>query len=245
VNKEKYEVSIVCCYYNEINILRKKFKNFIDETRNFNFTFEIIIADNNSSDGTTNFLKEIVSQKIKDLKVIFNPKNIGKGGSIKKCSEMAEGKYIAVFDLDEYYTDDLKSGIQIIKNKELDFLVGSRALVKKKYVYGRNYYGVIFLTKLINFFFKTNLTDAAGATKIYKKENYDQININTNGFDFEFDLICKFAKMNYKIDEYPAKYEPRTFAEGKKVRAIRDGTKILITILLNVITPKKSFLRKK
>ena len=102
---------------------------------------------------------------------------------------------------------------------------------------------VFFIIPIINCFFKTNLTDSAGATKIIRKKKFDEINIFTNGFDFEFDLICKFAKLNYIIDEYPVKYNPRTFNEGKKIRAVRDGIKILITILLNFLTSTKSILK--
>ena len=74
MNNEKYEISIVCCYYNEINILKKKFEKFISDRKKFNFSNEIIIADNNSSDGTVDFLSGVVNQNIENLKVIFNSK---------------------------------------------------------------------------------------------------------------------------------------------------------------------------
>ena len=44
MNKDICEVSIICCYYNEINILKKKFQNFIEEREKFTFSNEIIIA---------------------------------------------------------------------------------------------------------------------------------------------------------------------------------------------------------
>ena len=154
MNNEKYEISIVCCYYNEINILKKKFEKFISDRKKFNFSNEIIIADNNSSDGTADFLSEIANQNIENLKVIFNSKNLGKGGSIRKCTEIASGKYIAIFDIDEYCTDDLVSGIQILKKSNVDLLIGSRLLRNKIFIYKKNYYGVVFFTKLINFFFQ-------------------------------------------------------------------------------------------
>ena len=235
MDNEKYEISIICCYYNEINILNKKFENFLHERKKFNFSNEIIIADNNSTDGTKDFLRELDNRNIKNLRIIYNSKNLGKGGSIKKCSSIARGKYIAVFDIDEYHTSDLALGVEILKEKNLDLLIGSRILKNKKFIYKKNYYGVIFFSKLINFFFKTNLTDAAGATKIFKKEKFDLLNIITNDFDFEFDLICKFAKLNYLIGEYPIEYTPRSFEEGKKIRAIKDGIKILKIILTNLI----------
>ena len=41
------------------------------------------------------------------------------------------------------------------------------------------------------------------------------------------------AKDKKKISEFYSKYDPRTYSEGKKLRAFKDGFTILITILRN------------
>ena len=51
------DVSVICCFYNEIKVLEKKFieiENFSKKNKNFEFIF----LDNASDDGTTEFLKE-------------------------------------------------------------------------------------------------------------------------------------------------------------------------------------------
>ena len=103
------------------------------------------------------------------------------------------------------------------------------------HIYKKNYYGVRALTMLINFLYKTNLSDSAGATKIFRKSIYDKMEIKTNEFDFEFDVLCKFAKSEKKIADFPIDYFPRTFAEGKKLRAFKDGMLILRSILRNYL----------
>ena len=126
---------------------------------------------------------------------LFNDTNIGKGGSIKKCAALSKGEYILIFDIDEYLTKDLIIADSILnKNKNIDFLVGSRISHQKKFIYKKNYYGVRIMTMIINLLFNTNISDSAGATKIFKKSIYDKFKIKTNGFDFEFDVLCKFAK---------------------------------------------------
>ena len=102
---------------------------------------------------------------------------------------------------------------------------------KKKFIYKKNYYGVIFLTKLINILFKLNLTDSASATKFFSLKNKKLFNTYTNGFNFEFELLCNFANRNLKILEYSINYFPRTVKQGKKIKAFRDGFKILLIIL--------------
>ena len=53
------KASIICCYYNEINLLKNKLKSFIDYVKEKNLEIEIIIIDNNSNDGSSEFLKKI------------------------------------------------------------------------------------------------------------------------------------------------------------------------------------------
>ena len=88
---------------------------------------------------------------------------------------------------------------------------------------------------IINLLFNTNISDSAGATKIFKKSIYDKFKIKTNGFDFEFDVLCKFAKNGYKISDFPIDYFQRSISEGKKLKAFKDGTKILISIIRNYL----------
>ena len=64
---------------------------------------------------------------------------------------------------------------------------------------------------------------------------FDKFIYHTNGFDFEFEVLCKFAKLKYTVSEYKVRYFPRSFHEGKKLRAITDGTKIFKTILTSLI----------
>mgnify|MGYP001389831846 CR=1 FL=1 len=228
--------SIICCYYNEINILNKKFVNFIEETKKFPFKHEVFVCDNNSNDGTKEFLKKIEEKKIENFNFVYNSSNLGKGGSIKKCTRLACGNFIMIFDIDEYLTKDLIEADKILEtNNKIDFLSGSRVIHQKKFIYRKNYYGVRALTMLINLLYKTNISDAAGATKIFRRNIYNNLEVKTNGFDFEFDVLCKFANRNYQIVDFPIDYFPRSFAEGKKIRAFKDGILILITILKNYL----------
>ncbi len=226
--------SIICCYYNEINILQKKFYKFFEFSSKLDFDYKFIFIDNNSSDGTKEFLKKEEQKKRENFFFIFNDKNIGKGGSIKKGLSVTDKEYAIIFDIDEYELSDLRKIYDIINREDFDFLVGSRIFKNKaNFIYKKNYYGVKFLTFIINFLFNLNLTDAAGATKMIKMSEYKKYFFLTNKFDLEFDVLCRFAKNKKKISEFHSNYEPRTYKEGKKLRAFKDGFTILIVILKN------------
>ena len=122
----KSSFSIVCCFYNEINILKTKFVNFLNDVSNIEYEYEIIICDNKSDDGTTEYLKDLEKKNPK-LKFIFNSKNLGKGGSIKEAIKYSKKEYIVIFDIDEYLLDDLIQGFKKIQEQNnIDFLIGNR-----------------------------------------------------------------------------------------------------------------------
>ena len=228
---DKTSFTIVCCFYNEINILKSKFLNFLNEISDIDNEYEIIICDNNSTDGTTEFLKDLEKKKPK-LKFIFNKKNLGKGGSIKKAINYSSKEYIVIFDIDEYFLSDLIQGFKIIQEQDnIDFLIGNRIHKNNQFIYKKNFYGVKFISFIFNILYKQKLSDTACATKIFNRKFYKNYDFFKNEFDYEFEVLSVFAKNKAQILEFDVDYNPRTFKEGKKLRAFKDGSMILRTIL--------------
>ena len=133
---------------------------------------------------------------------------------------------------------DLVKANEILNKNKIDFLLGSRILLKNSFIYKINLVGVIFFSYIINFLYKINITDSAAAIKIFKRDKFKKLNIKTTRFDFEFDLLCQFAKKGYIIKEFPIRYFPRTYEEGKKIRVIYDGLYILYSIIKNYFIKK-------
>ena len=224
--------TIVCCLLNEEKILKLKFDEFIKETKKLPFKHEVVICDNNSSDGTKDLLKNYQKNYDTGFKFIYNEKNLGKGGSIKKAISVTNNDYIVIFDIDEYFLKDLVRANKILKeDNSIDYLIGNRMGYGTKFIYKINVYGVIILTMLTNLLFNINLSDIACGTKIFSRKIYNNFSYKKNHFDYEFEVLCRFAKAKAKFREYSILYNPRSFEEGKKIRALRDGTMILSTIL--------------
>ncbi|MFN8295932.1 MAG: glycosyltransferase family 2 protein [Chitinophagales bacterium] len=111
-----------------ISVITYNQENFIAETINgilsqkINFSIEIIITDDNSTDNTAKICREFAS---KNNNIIFhqNETNIGLMknfvGTLDKCS----GKYIAICEGDDYWTDVNKL------QKQVDFLEGNESFV--------------------------------------------------------------------------------------------------------------------
>ncbi len=224
------KLSIILCVYNEIRVIQDSFRNLYADCESKNIEYEIIIVDNNSNDGTREWLRRITEKKV--IK-IFNDANLGKGGSIKKAIDQASGKYLIIFDPDqEYETQSIWDCLSKIETSSVECVLGSRRLEsQKKYKYALNYYGVIFLSSIINFLYGTSLTDTATAVKCFRTDFIKKIPLVSNGFNLDFELVCRVAKFGGKIEEVHVNYFPRTKAEGKKINAIRDGISSLIVII--------------
>ena len=111
-------------------------------------------------------------------------------------------------------------------------MVGSRSY-KKNYIYTFNYYGAIFLTKIVNFLYGSSLTDVASMPKLLERKFIKNVNLKCNGFDLDFELITKSLRLNAKINQIDVNYHPRSFEEGKKVRALKDGFFCLSRIFID------------
>jgi len=123
-------VSICCMTYNHEKYINQTLKSFQDQVTNFNF--EIIIHDDNSTDNTKNII-ETYSERDNRVKPIFQKENkYSKNERIwyKYMFPVCKGKYIAICDGDDYWTDPLKLQKQVdFLEKNTDYgIVGTRML---------------------------------------------------------------------------------------------------------------------
>ena len=91
-------ISVLIPCYNEKNTI-EEIVNRINSLKNLET--EIIIIDDCSNDGTREILKDRVLNKVS--KIIYNKTNHGKGYSLKKGIESAEGEIIIIQDADLEY----------------------------------------------------------------------------------------------------------------------------------------------
>ena len=114
---EKPLVSICTAVYNHEPFLRECFEGFIMQKTNF--AFEVLVHDDASTDGSTNIIREYTAKYPHIFKPIYQQENQYSRGvkvSLKYQYSRAQGKYIALCEGDDYWTDPLKL------QKQVDFL---------------------------------------------------------------------------------------------------------------------------
>ncbi len=90
-------LSIIILNYNHKNLLKNCLKSL--KEADIKLDYETIITDNNSNDGSQEFLSQI-KIKNQDLKIILNNKNLGYAQANNQAIKMAEGEYILILNPD-------------------------------------------------------------------------------------------------------------------------------------------------
>ena len=103
--------------YNHQNYITEAIESAIKQTGHF--IHEIIISDDGSTDDTPKIIAEYAEQYPHLIRNISTGKNVGISANMKKCFETATGKYIAVLEGDDYWTDAQKL------EKQMKFLEGN------------------------------------------------------------------------------------------------------------------------
>ena len=111
-------VSICSITFNHAPYIRQCLDGFL--MQKCNFKFEILIHDDSSTDGTQEIIREYVEKYPEIIKPIFQTENQWSQGIRNIQSRYnfprAKGKYIALCEGDDYWTDPLKL------QKQVDFL---------------------------------------------------------------------------------------------------------------------------
>lgn len=105
---EDIQVSVVCNTYNHKAYIRDALESFL--MQKCNFPFEIIVHDDCSTDGTQEILKEYEG-KHENLVILYEEENLTSKGIYhfkERTLPVVRGKYIAICEGDDYWTNPLK-----------------------------------------------------------------------------------------------------------------------------------------
>ena len=109
-------VSIVCITYNHARFIRDALNGFIMQKTNF--PFEILVHDDASTDGTADIIREYEAKYPDLFRCVYQTEN--QWGKKDACKDflfpMVRGKYVALNEGDDYWTDENKL------QKQVDFL---------------------------------------------------------------------------------------------------------------------------
>ena len=218
-------ISVLMNTYNHENYIQKAIEGVL--MQECDFSVELIIVDDKSSDNTNMIVSEIVKTHPKKrwIKYTSHAKNKGMADNFIWTLNRAKGDYIALCEGDDYWTDYLKLQRQVDfleKNKQYG-AVANNALVLndngETYLFGRKKSRIVIAKEFIrsrqfataSVVFKNNITipdefndliacDTSLMLLINKKDPIFYINEVTSVYRHgQQGVTAKFKDENYKI----------------------------------------------
>lgn len=189
---------------------------------------EIIVVDDGSIDGTR---EKLAGLREKIDRIIFRPANGGKGRALRDGIAVASGEWIIFCDADlEYDIAQIPFLCRRAIVDNLAVLYGSRFIDYQPRRNFIHYLGNRFLTAATGWLFGVELTDMETGYKLFRADVLKNLRLTACGFEIEPEITAKILKQEIKIVEVPINYNPRTKAEGKKIK-YRDGLTALKVLL--------------
>ncbi len=206
---------IIPVYFEDKNIVR----TLAEIEKKVKTPYEILVVYDIESDPTVNTVYKILKVK-KFIRLIKNCVGNGRGvvNAIKSGIEKARGEAIVVVMAD--LSDDLEKIDQMYRNikKGDDIVCGSRYMKGGRQIGGPLIKG--WLSRLAGLtayhLFKIPTHDPTNAFKMYRKNIFDKIKIESDGgFEYSLEIIAKAHRLGYTISELPATWRDRTEGRSK------------------------------
>ena len=131
---------------------------------------EVVVVDDGSTDST---LDEVRSVGDTRMKVIAQPRNMGKGAALRRGFAEATADFVVVQDADlEYDPGEYGRLLEPLVIGEADVVYGSRFMSDRPHrvLYFWHSVGNKVLTTLSNAFTNLNLTDMETCYKVFRRE---------------------------------------------------------------------------
>lgn len=193
-----------------------------------NIPFEVIIADNGSTDGSQALARE-AGARVVDVAIP------GYGAALMGGFNAARGKYVLMADADmSYCFSDAPKFVQKLK-EGYDLVLGNRFLGgihKGAMPFLHKYLGNPVLSFIGKLFFKTPVGDFHCGLRGFDRQRMLDLNLASTGMEFASEMILRCALYKYKMTELPTELRPDGRDRRPHLRTWRDGWRHLKLLLL-------------
>lgn len=229
-------------------------KGVLDKVINFlkkkKFTFEVIIVDDGSSDGSVQFIEKFIKDQQKHVSLIKN-QHTGKAGAVTSGMLAAKGEIVMFSDMDQATPIEEVDNLLPFFDQGYDVVIGSRKDRRKGSPWTRLLMSRVWML-LRNITIGLGIEDTQCGFKMFRheaaKQIFTKLNKLHNGFahvsgssvsaGFDVELLYLAELMNYKIREVPVQW---LYVETRRVNIVKDsldGLQYLFHIRLNQLSGK-------
>ena len=221
----KPSIAVVIPCYQEALTIGKVIADFRRELPDAH----IYVYDNNCTDGTA----EIAA---KAGAIVRREKRQGKGYAVAAMFEQIDEDILVMVDGDDTYeAGHVHKLLEPILRGDADMTAATRLTThgegsfRPLHVAGNK-----MVCGIINWMFKSNVSDIFSGYRAFTRESARQIPITARGFDVETELTLQALYRGQVIKELPAPYRSRPEGSFSKLNTFSDGFLVLLRLFLIV-----------
>jgi len=188
------------------------------EIEELGYRVDVLVVDGNSTDRTLQVARE------KGARILVERRR-GKAQAFRTALKTVTADYIFMLDSDfTYPSTHIPDMLEALKDYPV--VIGSRLNGQRERGSLRwiNFLGNHLLTWLANNLYRTRISDLCTGYWGFRKEVVQALDLTSNGFQLEAELLVETAKKGFQIGEIPISYRSR---QGKaKLSGFKDGLKI-------------------
>jgi glycosyltransferase involved in cell wall biosynthesis len=227
------KLSILMPVYNEYATLAVAVKEVL--AVNFPCTFELVIVDDGSTDGTRDLYPSLTDDP--RVSVVMHERNQGKGAAIRTAAQHATGDYVIICDADlEYSPAQIPLLLAPVLAGDASVAYGTRTFGSHNaysYLYVLGNRGV---TTWANILFNCYISDLETCFKLIPAQLYRDLRVKSAGFGMEAEITGKLLRRGIRPYEVPISYKARSREAGKKL-TWRDGVEAVWILLRERMRP--------
>lgn len=217
----KPDISVVIPAFNETERLVPTIGAIASEMSDLGLEWELIIADDGSTDNTVAIAEDL---GFVNLRVLKTPVNGGKGSAVRRGMAAARGKKILFTDADNSTPiEEIQSLITKIDEEGYDIAIGSRAFSGGSEANKSPFRQLLSngLRWMVRSVFSIRVHDSQCGFKLYTREAADMLVMAQTimGFSFDLEHLYLAQKYDLRIAEVPVSWVD---APGSKVNARKE-----------------------
>jgi len=229
--KGETEISVVLPAHNEAERIAEAVKQTKQSLDKISASFEILIAEDGSTDGTAEIARRIEAEE-PCVRHIHSAERLGKGKALSRALRLAKGETLAFFDVD-LSTDmrHVKELVEAVRSEGYDFATGSRLLKGSEVTrsFKREVMSTVY-NLLVRTVLKSTLRDHQCGFKSFRRQSLLNIieKVEDAQWFWDTELLVRAQREGYRVKEFPIKWDEKG---DTKVETFKDGLRMFSKII--------------
>ncbi|MGD2117435.1 MAG: glycosyltransferase [Chromatiales bacterium] len=215
------DIAVLIPCYNEATTIEKVINDFRAALPDA----DIYVYDNNSSDATMDVAARAGA-------IVRSERNQGKGHVVRRMFADIDADLYVMTDGDATYdAGSVKRMLKELIDNHLDMVCGKRVSSNNEAYRTGHAFGNRLLTGMVAQTFGNSFQDMLTGYRAFSRRFVKSFPILSTGFEIETELTIHALSLSMPVAEIDTPYHARPEGSESKLSTVRDGARILVTIV--------------